>query len=204
MALPGCFFVVNLGGSTLATPGIQNDVSGLNFAVVMEDGEEGTKQNPYRWSTWGLEADSLFLFQQQGRPNLVIVGNEGIIYKLDDKRITDDGVPIPVTWISAPLPTVDEKNVAATMTRTQEIKWSVRTKPPTLGLKVTVTLIDVDTGTTVSREVTQYTQKMHVKLTIRARQFRIRFDVSGSTDFDLAYLAYSYQTMSTRKTTAIS
>lgn len=201
MAFPGCFFVVNLGGSTLVTPGVNNDVAGLNFAVVMED---STPPNPNRWTTWGLEADSLFLFQQQNEPNQVLVGNEGSIYRLDDSTALDDGVPIPVTWISAPLPTVDDNNVASTMTRTHDIKWAIRTLPPTTGLTVTLTLIDVDTGVTAARTLVQYTQKMHTKLTIRARQFRIQFDVTGATDFDLAYLAYTYQTMGTRKTTRIT
>ncbi len=201
MALPGFFFNIDLGGSIPVTLTETNDVAGLNFAVVMADSEG---QVQHRWTTWGLEADAMFLYQSQSAKNKVLVGNEGIIYVLDEDAKLDAGVPIPLTWISAPLPTVDEDNDAQTMVRTHHIKWAIRTTPPSTGFSVRVTLVDVDTGATTYRDVVQYTQKMHVHLTLKARQFRIKFEVTGSGDFDLSYLAYTYQSMGVRKTTRIS
>jgi hypothetical protein len=199
--IPGFFFSVDLGTDVLTQPDVNTDVSSLNVAVVAHD---DVKPVPTRWSTWGLDADSLFLYQSQTDTNRVLVGNTGFIYRLDEKIHTDNGVPLPVTLCTSALPPVDETNVAATMKRTQEIKWSLRTPPPSSGITVTITLTDVDDATnTVTRTVTQLLPQCHVDLTIRARQFYIKFTVNGSSDFDVTYIGYSYQTMSTRKTTRL-
>lgn len=201
MSLPGFFLNVDLGNEVLADPTINTSIANLNAALVMADDDAPVKS---RWTTWGLEADAMFLYQSSRDFNRIFVGNNGFIYRLDDDTHHDNGVPIPVTWTSGPLPAVDDESVAQTMKRSHEIKWTIRTTPPSTGLKVTVTLIDVDTGDSVSRDLVQTTTQMHVDLTLRARQFRIMFTVLGTTNFDIVSLGFSYQQMSTRKFTRLS
>lgn len=196
MGLPAFFLHVDLGNEVLSDPTANTNVESLNFAVVMEDAEAPVQA---RWSTWGLEADSLLLYQRQNKPNTVLVGNNGYVYAMVEGVHSDAGAPIDQRMITTLLPSVDDNNDAQSMTRVMRVKWGIATTPPDTGIPVTVTLIDADTGEEVSRSVVQYTNLMEVEIAMRCRQFRIMFEVASATDYDFSYLAYTYQRMGARR-----
>lgn len=202
MYLPGFFISVDLGDAILSNPQNVIDVSNLNFAVVMAEDDAPVQA---RWTTWGMEADSLYLYQALTDKNRIIAGNNGFLYVLNEEEFTDGGNAIPIILTTAPLPTPDDSVSAYTMKRVHSIIWEIHTPPPIAGYEITVTLTDVDDeSNTVSRTVTQYGTRMEIDLALRARQFRLTLSASVTTDFDLILLACKFQVMDQRKSTTLT
>lgn len=203
---PGFFASVFYGNSVLSAPTGAYDVSNVNFAMVYHEEEDEWKD---RWTTWTLDADSMLLYQPANAPNSLIIGNDGHLYVLDDEYATDDGKAIPITLISCPLPEVDAQQgiTASSRKRFQSVWWELATKPPTLGYRITVTLTDVNDPTnTVTRYVTQTTNRMHVDITLRCRQAYLSITTEVGKDFDPVVIGWSFQQESTlqqRKTTEV-
>jgi hypothetical protein len=202
MALPGCFLSIDLGDQILSDPSNVIDVSNLNFAMVMSIDAEPVES---RWTTWGIEADSLYLYQSTTNKNKVIAGNAGYLYSMSDEVYTDGGNAIPIVISTTPLPAVDDSTDAYTMKRLHSVIWEVHTPPPSSGYEITLTVTDVNDETnTITRTVTQYATRMEVDIALKARQFRIRLSTSVNKDFDLVLLGYKFQVMNARKATYLS
>lgn len=201
MYLPGFFINVELGDEILSNPTSVIDVSDLNFALVLSEDEEPVAA---RWTTWGLEADTLYLYQSLTDKNKVIGGNNGFLYVLNEDEFTDAGIAIPIIFTSSPLPEITERVSLSSVKRVHRFKWGVRTPPPSSGYNITLTLTDIDDpSNTTSREVLQRTQEMDVSISISARQFRATLSTSVTTDFDLVYWSYIFQTRDTYGTTQL-
>ncbi len=202
MALPGCFLSVTFSDNVLNTPDNTYDVAGLNFAMVLHDERI---EWPHRWTTWGLNANSLLLYQPEHEANHILVADEGHIYVLDDSIATDEDAGIHVVFTSGPLPELSDEILGSTMKRFQNVWWEVETPPSETGYEVTVTLTDVnDAANTVTRIVEQFTTRMHVDITLRCRQARLTLSATVGKDLDFTHIGYSFQQSGTRKTTRLA
>lgn len=193
MGYPGFFAMIKLGRAVVIDPGDRIDIHDLNFAIVMHDDDNPV---PYRYTTWGLQADSVTLYQTLSDLNKIIIGNAGYAYKLDEELHSDDGVNVPILWESGPLPQVQADTATTVQHRLYSISWQIRTPPPTAGHTVSVWVIDMDNSANIAYALVQQTEtKMLVPITITARQFRIRMSVKVSQDFDPISFSYRYQTL---------
>lgn len=191
--LPGFFSVVKLGKSVVTDPGDRIDVSDLNFAIVMHEDDEPT---PYRYTTWGMQADSATLYQTLSDNNKIIVGDHGIIYSLSESVHQDDGVDIPLLWESGPLPEASAEELVTMPRRLHSIALQIGTPPPATGFNAAVRVIDMDNSKNfVQLPLFQTETKVLLPITITARQFRIRLTVRVGQDFDPVSFSYTYQTL---------
>ena len=191
--MPGFFAHVDLGRSNLSPPSGFIDVSGLDFALTMCEGEAPVES---RYTTWGMQTDSATLYQSMGAKNTIIIGDEGNIYRLDEDNHNDDGAPIPQVWETLALPEDTPEIQATSMKRLHAITWQTKDLPPSSGYKITVVVTDIDDTTNkISRNVTQTTNKMRVPIGLKARQWRIWWYVETSFDFDMISFGHMFQIM---------
>lgn len=194
--LPGCYLQVNLGASTLQPPTTtQIDITNLNFALVMCEDDTPVQQ---RFTTWGMRANSAMVYQQQTSKNQIIIGYQGNIYLLDEDTKKDTGITIPLRIETVSLPEVDPSTTGPItgIRRMKEIYWQTNDTPPSSGYQIKLTLVDEDDSTNfVIRNILQYTNKMRVPMSIKCRQFRIIWELSVGTDFDIISYGYTFQNL---------
>ena len=191
--LPGFFAHVDLGRSNLPPPSGFIDVSGLDFALTMCEGDAPVES---RYVTWSMQVDAATLYQSMGSKNTIIVGDEGNIYKLDEDHHNDDGSPIPVVYETLALPEDTPDIQATSMKRLHSITWQTKDLPPSSGHKVIVVVTDIDDTTNkITRNVTQTTNKMRVPIGLKARQWKIWWYVDTSFDFDMISFGHMFQIM---------
>lgn len=190
---PGFFSAIKLGDGQVDDPGDKIDLGALNFAIVMHEDDEPVAQ---RFTTWGMGADSATLYQTLSNFNKIIIGNNGAVYALEEDVHSDDGVAIPVTVESGPLPEATPDESTTMQHRVHRIVWQISTPPPTRGHRVTIKLTDVDDSTNFTQLIIQQTEtKLLLPMTITARQFRIRITVSVTQDYDPISFGYTYQSL---------
>lgn len=193
MALPGFFAKIKLGEAVIDDPGTIIDLSNVNFAIVMHDDDAPV---PHRFTTWGMQADSATLYQSLTNTNKIIIGDAGYIYALKENVHDDDGVNIPLVIETGPLPEADAESSTTAQHRLHRIMWQLFTKPPVKGHEITVRVTDMDDSTNYKEmTVRQTTTKLLLPITITARQFRIKWKVDVTQDFDIVSFGYAYQTL---------
>ena len=200
-AYPGFFASVTFGADVLTTPNGTYNVTGLTYAMVLH--EEALEWND-RWTTWTLDADSMYLYQPNNGPNRILVGNNGHIYQLEDETTTDEDAAIPIELVSGPLPIVSQTVTASSFKRITEVWWDLVDVPPSTGYSVTVTLTDINDATNVnSVVVTQLKTRMYVKLTLRCQQAYLSLKTSVGKDFNVSRYGMKFQQESSRKLVSI-
>lgn len=163
--------------------------AGGNFAVVLT--EHGDETAPIRFTTWGLAAQSALAYQSRAAGNVIYLGNNGYIYRLDPTICADDGTPITVTYTTGILPWIDDqlrpKDLEAEKILVG-VAWTLKSLPGSVS--VTITAIDADDAThTVTRTVTQAVKQMSVRLGLRARRWILVWEVSSSSNFNIVEFA---------------
>ena len=188
---PGCYAVIELGDAVSDTSGSGINLRGLNFAVVMAEEEAPITE---RFSTWGMSAESSTLYQSLDNVNQMIIGSNGKIYVLTEDTYHDDGIPIKMVFQSGPLPEPNEDVPAQQLKRLHGVYWQIANDPPSTGYIVTLTVFDTDNPThRAVRSFTQYSRKVLVPISIQARQWKVRIEVTVDSDYAPLGVGMNYQ-----------
>lgn len=192
VAVPGYF-----AGATLIPADIVGNlddglaVEDLNFALVLNEASAPVTE---RYTTWGLAADAGVLYQNLNQPNLLIIGDAGIIYVLDNERPHDDGAVIPLHFRTGPVPQSTANTDVHTFRRFHSVSWETASTPPAQGWYTQLQAWDVDDQSNVyTTSFTQFQKEVRVKIPLRARQIIIEWFVNTTTDYNPVGMQLRFQ-----------